>query len=33
MSAGFLEVEGLVVRYGPAIAVDGVGFRVERAST
>jgi iron(III) transport system ATP-binding protein len=30
MSAGFLEVEGLVVRYGPVIAVDGIGFRVER---
>src|SRR5258708_13580665 len=30
MGGGFLEGEGLVVRYGPAIAVDGVGFRVER---
>jgi iron(III) transport system ATP-binding protein len=30
MSAGFLEVDGIAVRYGPVIAVDDVSFRVER---
>jgi ABC-type Fe3+/spermidine/putrescine transport system ATPase subunit len=30
VSAGFLEVDGVVVRYGTVVAVDGVSFRVER---
>jgi iron(III) transport system ATP-binding protein len=30
VSAGFLEVDGLVVGYGPVVAVDGVSFRAER---
>jgi len=30
MSAGFLEVDGIAVRYGPVVAVDDVSFRVER---
>jgi ABC-type Fe3+/spermidine/putrescine transport system ATPase subunit len=30
MSAGFLAAEGVVIRYGPVVAVDGIDFRVER---
>ena len=30
MSAGFLQVDGLVVRYGPVLAVDHVSFGVEK---